>query len=178
MSIIASSLIQQLVQKDEQAYNTFYIKTVDIFYRFLISRYHMTQEDIEDVLSIFYIKFRKVVVRYNDAYSFDSYMWTIFRNTVKDYFKTSKITYALDEEMVDDTEPENQLLALQEKNFQYDAIQQAMQQLSEEDYQIVFLKFIEQKTYEEIALSLWANQAAMRKRLSRALAKLRNLLDA
>ena len=88
---IDKELIEQLVRKDHDAYNTFYLETVDMFYRYVASRYVLSSAAIEDIVSAFYVKFWRVVERYDDAYAFETYMWTVFRNMLKDYFKKQRL---------------------------------------------------------------------------------------
>ena len=79
-----------LIQQDESAFNTFYLKTVDIFFRYLKTNYFLDQEECEDIIADFYVKFRNAVKSYDIEQSFSAYTWTIFKNALKDYFKKTK----------------------------------------------------------------------------------------
>jgi len=165
------------MHKDHEAFNTFYLETVDMFYRFVVSRYILTWSDIEDILSTFYMKFWQVVDRYNDEYAFETYMRTVFRNTVKDRFKKQKL-WILPEtyEIQDPDEDEESILESIDQDFLMDDILWAMGQLDDLSYEIVFLRFIEDKTYEEISILLDISQDAVRQRISRSLKKLKAFL--
>jgi RNA polymerase sigma-70 factor (ECF subfamily) len=149
-----------------------------MFYRFVVSRYVLSWADIEDILSTFYMKFWKVVDRYNDEYAFDTYMWTVFRNTVKDWFKKQKL-WVLPEtyEIQDPDEDEESILDGIDQDFMMEDILWAMADLDELSYEIVFLRFIEDKTYEEISWLLNISQDAVRQRISRSLKKLKGSLQ-
>ena len=54
-----------LIQQDESAFNTFYLKTVDIFFRYLKTNYFLDQEECEDIIADFYVKFRNAVRNYD-----------------------------------------------------------------------------------------------------------------
>ena len=176
---IEKVLISQMMKKDHQAYNTFYLQTVDMFYRYLMWRYVLRWEDAEDVLSDFYMKFWRVVERYDDTYAFETYMRTVFRNIVKDYFKKWSIAWlsADEDEIVDDTHSETTLLTLLEQDYQLSSIQEAMKHIDEYSYDIIYLKFIEEKSYEEISLLFWLSQDAVRQRISRTLKKIKALCE-
>ena len=148
-----------LIQQDESAFNTFYLKTVDIFFRYLKTNYFLDQEECEDLIADFYVKFRNAVRNYDIEQSFSAYTWTIFKNALKDYFKKTKEIRLLDQ------------------NFQLDMIQSAMQELDPTSREIIFLKFIEDKSNAEIEEILQISQEVIRQRISRAFKKLRTLLN-
>ncbi len=149
---IDKELIEQLVRKDHDAYNTFYLETVDMFYRYVASRYVLSSAAIEDIVSAFYVKFWRVVERYDDAYAFETYMWTVFRNMLKDYFKKQRLQILPDtRDGADEEWDEASLLGNVEDSFRMEDITEAMQQLDELSYQILFLRYIEDAAYEDIA---------------------------
>ena len=65
---------------------------------------------------------------------------------------------------------------LLEADFAYEQIVQAMQSLNENEKEVIFLKFIEEKNTTEIAEIAWVPEATIRKRLSRAMQNLKSLL--
>lgn len=170
-------LIHRVIAKDARAYNDFYMRTVDILYRYVKSHYFLSDTQTEDVVSDFYVKFWQVVEKYDDQRKFETYVWTVFKNVVKDSFKKAKqqfivIDETYEEYSIDDTD----LLDMLEKDFQLEDIRAAMQALSDTDQDIIFLRFIQELPYEEIAALLLVTQEVVRKRLSRALWKLKKLL--
>ena len=66
---------------------------------------------------------------------------------------------------------------LLDQNFQLDMIQSAMQELDPTSREIIFLKFIEDKSNAEIEEILQISQEVIRQRISRAFKKLRTLLN-
>ena len=170
-------LIERLVAKEHEAYNEFYLQTVDMFYRFVVSRYILSSQETEDIVSDFYVKFWKVVDRYDDTYAFETYMRTVFRNWIKDYFKKQKLSnLPKDYDAQDPNFDEEWFLTGLENQYLMKDITDAMQQLDERSYEILFLKFMEEKTYEEISIYLGTAQDAVRQRISRSLKKLKSFL--
>lgn len=174
-----------LIQQDAWAFNTFYLKTVDIFFRYLQSSYFLSQQDCEDIIADFYVKFRNAVVKYDINQPFSAYVWTIFKNTLKDAFKKNKdLPFSLldsdDEEserfeegLIDEEDYE----AVLQQDFELEQIQAAMQELDALSREILFLKYIEHKSNTEIEDTLMISQDLIRQRISRALKKLRTLLN-
>jgi len=51
--------IKKLKQQDHSAFNTFYLKTVDMFSRYIEANYFVNSQDAQDIISDFYVKFRE-----------------------------------------------------------------------------------------------------------------------
>ena len=173
-----------LIQQDESAFNTFYLKTVDIFFRYLKTNYFLDQEECEDIIADFYVKFRNAVKSYDIEQSFSAYTWTIFKNALKDYFKKHKeLSFSqLDgddeegEKFEDTLIEESEVAELLQQDFELAQIKAAMQELDALSREIIFLKYIEHKSNTEIEEQLLISQEVIRQRISRAFKKLRALL--
>jgi len=131
----------------------------------------------EDLLSDFYLKCWRSLGSYNAQYSFESYVWTIFRNFIKDHFKKHTETHEDDEgldRLLD--HKDDGMLDVMEQDFTYGLIQDALSHLDEISQQIIVMKYVEEKSYEEISAMLACSVETLRKRVSRALQKLRDQL--
>ena len=174
-----------LIQQDAGAYNTFYLQTVDVFFRYLQSNFFLSPEDSEDIIADFYVKFRNAVTKYDINQSFSAYVRTIFRNTLKDYFKKHKeLSFSQldgddeDGERFEDTLiEESEVAELLQQDFELEQIKAAMQELDALSREIIFLKYIEHKSNTEIEEQLLISQEEIRQRISRAFKKLRALLN-
>lgn len=174
-----------LIQQDAGAYNTFYLQTVDVFFRYLQSNFFLSPEDSEDIIADFYVKFRNAVTKYDINQSFSAYVRTIFRNTLKDYFKKHKeLSFSQldgddeDGERFEDTLiEESEVAELLQQDFELAQIKAAMQELDALSREIIFLKYIEHKSNTEIEEQLLISQEVIRQRISRALKKLRSMLN-
>jgi len=175
---------QLLIQQDEPTFNDFYQDTVDIFYRYLKSNYFLSPEETEDVISDFYVKCRNGLPKYDLNQNFSGYIWMIFKNNLKDFFKKREdtpFTLLSNEtekaDFSDGVADPNDFTELLESDFSFEYIQQAMKELDTISQEVIFLKFIEEKDYEEIADILHLSQDAVRQKCSRALKQLRSLLQ-
>jgi RNA polymerase sigma factor (sigma-70 family) len=77
----------------------------------------------------------------------------------------------------DQLESPEDMTAFLETEFTFEQIQQAMTQLDEGNQELLFLKFIEEKEYAEIADILSISQESARQRCSRALKQLKQIIS-
>lgn len=177
-------LIKKLKQQDHAAFNTFYLETVDIFSRYIEANYFINKQDADDLIADFYVKFWEVIKRYDENQSFSWYVWTIFKNLLKDFFKKNQdIPFTdlgnddqdtnFDETLVDEGNIEDLL----QKDFEFSKIQQAMKELDDWSKDIIYWKFIEEKSNEEIEILLWISNDNVRQKLSRAIKQLKSRLE-
>ena len=172
--------IQRIISQDERAFGEFYEQTVDVFYRYLSWRYFLSWSDIDDILSDYYVKCRKWLGSFNPKYKFESYIRTILKNHVKDFFKKKKMVTLWEDDSMDNylfDNSETEMLDIIQTQFDSKEIFSAMEQLDEKSYEIVFLRYVEQLDYDEISEFVEMSQDAIRQRLSRALKKIRSLID-
>ena len=177
---------QLLIAQDEPTFNDFYLQTVDIFYRYLKSNCFLAPEDSEDIIADFYVKCWNGFPKYDINQNFSGYIWSIFKNNLKDFRKRkedtpfSKINAGLEEgksDFEDQLESPNDFREFLETEFTFEQIQQAMKQLDDATQEVIFLKFIEEKEYIEIADILQISQDSARQRCSRALKQLKKLME-
>ena len=176
--------IEKLVKQDQRAFNEFYLKTVDIFFRYIQANFYLSKEASEDIISDFYVKRWTVVSKYDPKQSFSAFVWTVFKNLLKDSFKKhSDISFStfdktedwlkFDERLEDDFD----MFELLESDFQYEQIENAMKRLDKESREIIYLKFIEENDNVEVSEILWISNENVRQKLSRSLKKLKVLLN-
>jgi RNA polymerase sigma-70 factor (ECF subfamily) len=174
--------IEQLVKQDQRAFNEFYLQTVDMFFRYLNSNFFLSKEDAEDIVSDFYVKRWNTVKKYNFKQSFSAFVWTVFKNLVKDSFKKQKdisfssFDYEDWQSFEENIEDDFDVFELLETDFQFKQIEDAMKQLDLESRELIYLKFIEEKDNMEIADILQISNDNVRQKLSRSLKKLKSLL--
>ncbi len=181
----SKDFVNSLIKKDKQYFDKFYIETVDIFYRYLKSNYFLDDQEAEDILSQFYIKVWNNLGKYSFDYSFESWVWTVFKNVVKDSFKKRKYfgfsqlqgedeSFNYEETLISN---EEEIMELMEKNFRYEVIQDAIEKLDDESKDIIYFRFVQQYSNKEISNILWITQMNVRQKVSRAIKKLKQNLD-
>ncbi len=184
MAVFDTEHIKKLKQQDQNAFNQFYLQTVDMFFRYINANYFIAKQDAEDIISDFYVKFREGVKSYKENQSFSAYFRTIFKNTIKDFFKKNSDTPFTQLETTDEWEHFEDTLVddvditkLIENDFTFGQIEKAMKMLDDISKDIIYFKFIEEKTNEEISLITWTSNDMIRQRLSRAIKQLKKLLE-
>lgn len=181
------SFLQRLQQRDDAAFTTLYNDTVDTFFRYLKTTYFLQREEIDDIISSFYVKLRENLTRLDIKASLSWWMWTIFRNLVKDYFKAhsslgfselSKKWYTEEWESYEDTiSSQEDIVDMFSLNRQYEKITAAIDALEGDYKEVIYLKYVEEKTYEEISIILSMSEQTVRQKVSRWLKKLKNSLS-
>jgi len=170
---------QLLVQQDEEAFNKFYMETVDIFFRYLKANYFIDEDDMQDIIADFYIKCRNGFPSFDLEQNFSGWIWSVFKNTLKDFWKkkweTAFSEIDLDDEISfeDSLEDEEDFTQILDNEYTFEQIQKAMYELDEMSKEIIWLKYIEDKSYWEISGILWISQDLVRQRCSRALKALK-----
>ncbi len=139
---------------------------------YIISRVRR-RADAEDLCSDVFEK----VYRKFDAYdstkaSVSTWIFTITRNTVIDYYRRSRPTEELDENLSDDSEVDESIL----NNESLSELAAALRSLSPELQKIVVLLYYDRKPMTEIAEIMNLSYGAVKLRHQKALAQLRGLL--
>ena len=168
-----------LVQQDEEAFNKFYLETVDIFFRYLKANYFIEEDDMQDIIADFYIKCWNGFPNFDVSQNFSGWVWSIFKNTLKDFWKKkwetafSEIDPENDVSFEDSLEDEEDFTQILDNEYTLDQIRLAILELDEMSKEVISLKFVEEKSYGEISQILWISQDLVRQRCSRALKALK-----
>ena len=168
-----------LVQQDEDAFNKFYLETVDIFFRYLKANYFIDDDDMQDIIADFYIKCWNGFPSFDISQNFSGWVWSIFKNTLKDFWKKkwetafSEIDPENDISFEDSLEDEEDFTQILDNEYTLEQIRLAIFELDEMSKEVISLKFIEEKSYGEISEILWISQDLVRQRCSRALKALK-----
>ncbi len=141
---------------------------------YIISRVQR-RADAEDLCSDV---FEKVYRKY-DAYdsskaSVSTWIFTITRNTVIDYYRRKRPTEELDENLADDSEVDESVL----NEESLSELAAALRELSPELQKIVVLMYYDGKPMTEVAQIMHLSYGAVKLRHQKALAKLKGLLGA
>ncbi len=185
MKTFDKEFLIRLKNQDHNAFDKFYLKSVNMFFRYVKSHYFLDDEEIEDIISHYYIKQRAVFPKLDLDKSFSAYVWTIFKNTLKDYFKkTRELSFSQmlskdddDSSFEDQLSDDFDITEFLNTDYQIEQISSAMQQLDDINRDIIYFKYIEEKSYQEIADILQISNDSLRQRHSRAIKQLKTLLN-
>lgn len=174
---------EQLVKQDEEAFNKFYMETVDIFFRYLKANYFISEEDSQDIIADFYVKCWNWLPRFDINQNFSGWVWSVFKNNLKDFWKKrwetafSEIDPENENPFEDSLEDETDFTEILDNEFTFEQIKNAIIELDEMSKEVISLKFIEEKSYWEMSNILWISQDLVRQRCSRAIKALKIKLN-
>jgi len=167
--------IRELVKKakngEAEAFGLIYDLYLDRIFRFVYLKVS-NREEAEDLVQQVFMKAWEAINRFEDeGLPFSSWLYRIARNLVIDFYRTQKINLTL-EEGVGIVHPDD-LEEKMERSQGQQEIQKILNQLTDEQKDIIILRFVNDLSYKEIAKITKKNPATLRILQHRALNKLR-----
>ena len=155
-------LVLQAQDGDAEAFGRIYDGYVERIYRFVFFRVD-DQQTAEDLTSQVFLKAWSNLDRFEFTRTpYIAWLYTIAHNTVIDHYRTRKVTTALEDVQLsqpDDAEAvENQI----DLTVEMKTIKAAMQNLTDDQQQVLHLRFIEGMSNTEIAQQLGKREGAIR----------------
>jgi RNA polymerase sigma-70 factor, ECF subfamily len=181
-------LIERLLQHDDLAFATFYEQTVDVFFRYVMTHYSLSEAECHDILSDVYLKIWDNVGKYNETYTFWQFVRTILKNHCKDYFKKTKPLFFSDLEDIHgnsimDThatllmgKEEKDMESFFDEQFSFEYIQEALSLLDPQEQEIFHAKYVLNYSYDIISDIYDIKSETIRQKMSRILKKLKKTL--
>ena len=162
------------VVRDTEWFSNLYEASIDSVYRYA----HVLVKDpdrAEDVAAdVFFRAWRGRHGLRDDATAL-SWLLTITHNSAMSMLRASRETSDIDavaEPQDENADPSTEVFAA----FEADRVREAITKLTPEQQQVVFLRFFDALSHEEVAQRLDSNSNAVRATQFRALARLRKLL--
>ena len=171
------SLIQQAVSGDPDAFAELYETYLDEVYRFIF--YRVEDESVaEDLTSQVFLKAWDNIGRYQvRGLPFSAWLFRIARNIVIDYYRTRKDIMPLEEPgALIEPDPAANVAKEVEKRLQGEWLRRMLQQLTEEQKEVLTLKFIHGLSTKEVAKVMKKRQGAIRALQMRGLQALADLI--
>lgn len=173
---MTKQMVAQAVKGDAAAFATLYEHYLDPIYRFIFVRVR-TPELAEDLTQTVFLKAWQALPNLAEReHSFSSWLYTIARNTVIDHWKKKKDVPINDESpiwyTVADERPAPDALAMKSEDAKLAL--SLLDVLTDEQRELITLRFIEDKTTEEIASAMNRRPDAIRALQYRALKALRD----
>jgi len=170
--------IRELVKKakkgEAEAFGLIYDQYLERIYRFIYLKVS-NREEAEDLSQQVFLKAWEAIYRFEDeGLPFTSWLYRIARNLVIDFYRTKKQNIALEENIAIEAVKNSEEKILE--NDEKEELIRALKELTEEQKDVIILRFIEGLSYKEIAKITKKNQPALRILQYRALNKLRKIL--
>ena len=161
-------LVKRAKSGDADAFAILYDAYVDRIYRYIFFR---VSDDVaaEDLTSQVFLKAWESLDRYRVSRSpYLALLYTIARNLVIDYYRTKKETVSIDtmvQVRANGPDPDEEV----QNRFDVQAIREALQFLTEEQQQVLSLRFIAGMSTEDVARLMNKREGAIRALQMRAL---------
>ena len=167
-------LVDRAQSGDGEAFAQLYEAYLDRVYRFIFFR--VTDAQIaEDLTSEVFLKAWENLSRYHPHGPFLAWLYAIARNTVIDSYRTKKPTVSL-EEAAPIAAQDDKLDDQMQFQFEMQAVQAAMQHLTQEQQEVITLKFIAEYDTTQIAEHMGKSEGAIRALQMRALQALARVI--
>ena len=168
-------LVEQAKSGDAEAFGQLYDACIDRVYRFIFFRVSDVPT-AEDLTSQVFLKAWQNLGRYRPTGPFLAWLYAIARNTVIDHYRTYKQTVSLDE-AAPIAAQDDKLDELVELKFKMSSVQESLQYLTEEQQEVITLKFIAEYDTDQIARRMGKSEGAIRALQMRALQALAKVMN-
>lgn len=166
-------LIAKVQNGDKEAFGNLYLMYLDRIYRYIFFRVNERKPIAEDLTEMVFIKAMQHISNFtSEKGNFQSWLYRIAHNTVIDYYKTYKQTAPIQENTATMDQIGSLEEALDTKN-QIENVVKAMQQLTDEQHEVITLRFIDELPHKQIAYIVGKHEDAVRAIQYRALQTLR-----
>lgn len=166
-------LAARAAQGDRAAFERIYNLLVDDLYMYVRGqcRNDTVAEDL--VANVFLKAWRSAKGYRPRSNTFRRWIFTIARNEVRDYWRASQRTLPMVQfDISDERHAETEADPVETRRL----VRMAMESLTEEQRQVVALRYFSNKTHEEIAAILGKREGAVRAQLMRALRQMRKVM--
>ncbi len=162
------------VRKDKGKFGTLYKKYANPVYRYIFTRTG-NKQIAEDITSQTFLAALESIGNFRQDGNFGSWLFTIARNKVNDYFRSSKTVSPIHEaELIEDgSDPLASLI----QSDQSKIVQSLIKKLTEDEQELLRLRFIAELSYSNIARLLHKSEDALKKSIYRLLARLQSQVE-
>lgn len=163
--------VTQAKQGDTRAFGYVYEYFMPMVYKFVYFRIN-SREDSEDLTEKIFFKAWQSIHKFDtNKASFKTWLFTITRHTIIDFYRTHKVTYELNEaiEVASDEVPHEEI----DKQMAFNKIIPVLKSLPAEQSEILALRFLSQLSIKEAAAVMKKTEGAIRVLQHRALKQIR-----
>lgn len=166
MSILRKDVNEVLIKiksGDEESKNVLFEKTYNHL-KSIAYPYVRNKADVEDVLIEAYLRMYQYVATFDPKKDGYNWMCKIVQNVARDWGKDFFQGVSLE-----DVKPNGLMIEMEEMIATKDEVQRLLQSYSDRDRKMMYLRFWENRTIEEIAQALEMKKSNVHKRISKIL---------
>ena len=177
MLLNEAELARRASEHDQAAFAELYNAYVDKIYKYIFYKVGDTS-DAEDLCEQVFLKAWEAIGRYTwCGYPFSSWLYRLAHNLVVDHYRTRRESVPLQSVLATAYEPVDPQDTLVQ-TLDADELKEAIAQLTDDQRQVISLKFIEGYENAEIAQMLNKKEGAIRALQYRALRSLLSIMEA
>ncbi len=168
--------IKRAKNGETEAFGFIYDSYLPKIYRFILIKVS-NRADAEDLSQRVFMKAWESIPKFEDKkVPFSAWLYRIARNSVIDFYRTKKSSSELEENLSvgDDRATLDDKILLDQSG---ERILSAINYLTDDQRDVIVLRFIDDLSYKEIASIMNKNSSALRILQHRAINKLRKILD-
>ena len=167
-------LIEQAQAGQSAAFTELYQRYVDKIYKFVFYK-TMHKETAEDLTSKVFFKVLKKINTYKEGNaSFQTWLYTVARNTVIDHYRSQKKDYNIDD--IWDLSNKEDVAENVEVSMQIEKVKEYLKDLKTDQREIMMLRLWQGLSYKEIAEVIGKSEANCKMIYSRTVKKMRENL--
>lgn len=160
--ISEKQLVKKIQSGDKDAFGTLYLTYLDRIYRYIFFRVNQNTFIAEDLTEMVFVKALEHIKTFSlKKGTIQSWLYRIAHNTVLDHYKTYKTSATVKEETfaVEEIDAlENELDTKQ----QVEKVLTAMKKLTEEQREVITLRFVEGLSHKQISFIVNKQEDAIR----------------
>lgn len=159
---------------EEEAFKDLYCRVSPVLNGYLHKRLNSTQ-DIEEVFQLVFAKLHNSRAQYNSAYPFMPWFFTIIQSVLNDYLRAKMRSAEKESEFIQAMKTNSTLEEIPYRDSQSlkALLEQFERVLPKNQSDAVKMRFLEDKSFAEIAENMNTSEANARKLISRAVKKLK-----
>lgn len=160
--ISEEQLIKKIQNGDKDAFGTLYLTYLDRIYRYIFFRVNQNTFIAEDLTEMVFVKALEHIKTFSiKRGTVQAWLYRIAHNTVLDHYKTYKVTAKVQEATI----AVDEIDALEEEldtKQQIERVLAAMKKLTEEQREIITLRFVEGLSHKQISFIVNKQEDAIR----------------
>lgn len=168
-----AELVQRAIQRDAAAFGELYSVYLNKVYRYIYYKVGNATE-AEDLTEQVFLQAWEAIDRYRQQGApFAAWLFRLAHNRVIDYHRTKKSHAPLDPSLEDSRPGPEEVVA---RRLDVQNLKQALKRLTEEQQQVILLRFVEGMSHAEVGAIIGKGEGAVRSIQYRALLALGEIL--
>ncbi len=169
------NLIERAMEGEAEAFGQLYDKYQSGIYRFIYLKVGL-REEAEDLTHQVFLKSWRNISGYNfKGFPFSSWLYSIARNQVIDFYRLKKEVVEL--ESITELKTENDAQISFDKKTDLARVKNAILELNDEQQNVIILRFIEDFSINETAMALDKSESAVKLLQHRAIKNLKKIIE-